>query len=224
MEVLKTFRHELKYVLPYGDSLILRSKLDKVLELDRGAPYKVRSLYFDTIDDEDYYDKQGGEINRKKMRLRIYDSSGKVCKLECKAKYDYHQLKSSLLITKEQGMKLIRGDYSFLLEMDNDVAHEMYVTLMNGHYMPKVIIEYDRAAYIPKGTSTRITFDFNIKESHDFDKFFTDDINYVDCSDIKDVVLEVKYDRFLEPYIGNILNDFTARYQSVSKYVMGRNI
>ena len=96
MEVLKTFRHELKYVLPYGDSLTLRSKLDKVLELDRGAPYKVRSLYFDTIDDDDYYDKQGGEINRKKMRLRIYDSSGKVCKLECKAKYDYHQLKSSL--------------------------------------------------------------------------------------------------------------------------------
>jgi len=224
MEVLKTFRHEFKYVLPYGDSLKLRTKLNDLLELDRGGPYVVRSLYFDSVDDDDYYDKQGGEINRKKIRLRTYDSSGKVCKLECKAKYDIHQLKSSLLIDKNDAIKLINGDYSFLLDIDNDVAHEIYLIMREGHYKPKVIIEYERAAYIAPGSSTRITFDFNIKESHDFDKFFTDDINYVDCTDIKDIVLEVKFDRFLEPYIGSVINDFTSRFQSVSKYVMGRNI
>jgi SPX domain protein involved in polyphosphate accumulation len=223
MEVLKTFRHEFKYVVPYGDSLKLRTKLDDLLELDRGGPYVVRSLYFDSVDDDDYYDKQGGEINRKKIRLRIYDSSGTVCKLECKAKYDVHQLKSSLLITRSQAEEIIKGNYNFLLDLDSDVAKEIYLIMMNGHYMPKVIIEYDRCAYIPNGTSTRITFDYNIKESHDFDKFFTDDINYVDCTDIKDIVLEVKFDRFLEPYIGNLLDGYAGRYQSVSKYVMGRN-
>ena len=53
--------------------LEIRNKLDKVLTLDRGDAYVVRSIYFDSPDDKDYYDKQGGEIVRKKLRLRIYD-------------------------------------------------------------------------------------------------------------------------------------------------------
>ena len=36
MEILKTFRHEYKYVIPYGEMLNLRNKLDQVLKLDRG--------------------------------------------------------------------------------------------------------------------------------------------------------------------------------------------
>ena len=224
MEVLKTFRHEFKYVIPYGVSLKLRNKLDEVLTLDRGSPYIVRSLYFDSVDDDDYFEKQGGEINRKKIRLRIYDINSDKCKLECKAKYDIHQLKSSLVINREQAKRLINGDYSFLLDIDLDIAKEIYLIMMNGHYMPKVIIEYNRAAYITTATSTRITFDYNIKESHDFDKFFTNDINYIDCTDMKDMVLEVKFDRFLEPYISEILGSIVNRFQSVSKYVMGRNM
>ena len=90
-------------------------------------------------------------------------------------------------------------------------------------YRPKVIIEYDRIAYITS-TTTRITLDYNIKKSNDFDKFYQDDINYFDLTDKKDVVLEVKFDRFLEPYISKILEKYISRYQSVSKYVMGRNV
>ena len=196
MEILKTFRHEYKFVIPYGDMLKLRSKLDEVLTLDRSGSYIVRSLYFDTPDDSDYYAKQGGEMIRHKIRLRIYDTKDNKAKLEIKGKYDYHQLKESLVIS--------------------------YTYFMTG-YRPKVIIEYDRIAYITS-TTTRITLDYNIKKSNDFDKFYQDDINYFDLTDKKDVVLEVKFDRFLEPYISKILEKYISRYQSVSKYVMGRNV
>ena len=43
-------------------------------------------------------------------------------------------------------------------------------------------------------------------------------------TDGKDVVLEVKFDRFLEPYVSKFLEKYISRGQSVSKYVMGRNI
>ena len=92
-----------------------------------------------------------------------------------------------------------------------------------GCYRPKVIIEYERIAYIT-ATTTRITMDYNIKRSYDFDNFFNQQVNYVTVVDNKDMVLEVKYDRFLEPYLGNIMSNYITRYQSVSKYVMGRNI
>ena len=221
MEILKTFRHEYKYIIPYGDMLELRKKLDDVLTLDRGGPYAVRSLYFDSPDDKDYYDKQGGEMIRKKLRLRIYDINSDYAKIEIKGKYDYHQLKESLVVSKDIAKKIIDGDYSSLLMMDNDLAKRIYVYLQSG-YRPKVIIEYLRIAYITT-TTTRITFDYNIKKSNDFDKFYTNEINYFELTNPNDVVLEVKFDRFLEPYISKILEKYTARYQSVSKYVMGRN-
>lgn len=221
MEILKTFRHEYKYVIPYGDMLELRNKLDQVLTLDRGEAYNVRSIYFDSPDDKDYYDKQGGEIIRKKLRLRIYDINSDLAKLEIKGKYDYHQLKESLVVSREIAKKIINGDYSDLLLIDDDLAKKIYVYLASG-YRPKVIVEYDRVAYITS-TTTRITFDYNIKKSIDFEKFYTNNLNYLELTNPNDVVLEVKFDRFLEPYIGKILEKYTNRYQSVSKYVMGRN-
>ena len=221
MEILKTFRHEFKYVIPYGDMLELRKKLEEVLTLDQGGPYFVRSLYFDSMDDEDYYAKQNGDIKRKKIRLRIYDINSDYAKLELKGKYDIHQLKESLVINKEVAKRIINGNYDDLLLMDNDLAKRLYVYLQNG-YRPKVIIEYDRLAFITT-TTTRITFDYHIKKSDDFDNFYTNNINYFDLTNNTDVVLEVKFDRFLEPYIAKILDKYTTRYQSVSKYVMGRN-
>lgn len=222
METLKTFRHEYKFVIPYEEMLSLRQKLDELLTLDRGNSYIVRSLYLDSYDDKDYYDKLNGEIYRKKIRLRIYDTTSDKVKLEIKAKYDYHQLKESLVISKKDANEIINGNYEFLLNYDNEVAEKIYLILKEG-YKPKVIIEYDRLAYITT-TTTRITFDYNIKKSTDFENFFTDNINYVDLVDGKDVVLEVKFDRFLEPYISKVLEKYISRYQSVSKYMMGRNI
>lgn len=224
MEELKTFRHEYKYVISYEDMLSLRSKLNKLLNIDRDYNgYVLRSLYFDSINDDDYYDKLGGEYKRKKIRLRTYDISSNKVKLEIKEKIDYHQLKESLVINKKDAKEIMKENYDVLMQYDSDVAKKIYTILMEGVYKPKVVIEYKRIAYIT-GTTTRITFDYNIKKCDDIEMFFKKNINYVDVSNPKDVVMEVKFDRFLEPYINNILSKYMTDKKSVSKYVMGRNI
>lgn len=224
MSVLKTFRHEYKYVIPYEEMLRLREKLNKVLKIDRSFEgYMVRSLYFDSADDIDYYDKINGEMNRKKIRMRIYDYEGELIKLEMKSKYDCHQLKQSLIISKNDALELIDGNYSVLLSYPYEFAKELYAVLLEGYYRPKEIIEYKRIAYVAT-TTTRITFDYEIMASSRISDFFKKDINYIDTLDKKDVILEVKFDRFLEPYISEILKNYINRNQSVSKYIMGRNI
>ena len=224
MEVLKTFRHEYKYVISYDEMLKIRSKLDKLLSVDRSETgYMIRSLYFDSLNDNDYYDKLGGEYQRKKIRLRIYDLKSNKLKLEIKQKIDYHQLKESLVIDKKDALKIMKENYKPLLKYKDELAKRLYVILKEGNYKPKVVIEYHRIAYTT-GTTTRITFDFDIKKSDNYKMFFSKDINYINLSDIPEVVLEVKFDRFLEPYIGDILSKYNKRYQSVSKYVIGRNI
>lgn len=222
METLKTLRHELKYVIPYREMLNLRMELDKVLTLDRGGSYLVRSLYFDDFHDTDYYDKLNGEMLRKKVRLRTYDPKSNLTKLEIKAKNDIHQLKESLILDKKESEKIIKGNYDNLLLMDNPLAQKMHELFVLG-YRPKVIIEYDRIAYITN-TTTRITFDLNVRKSNDFDNFFDKNLNFYELTNKNDVILEVKFDRFLEPYISKILEKYTNRYQSISKYIMGRNV
>ena len=222
METLKTLRHEFKYVIPYEEMLRLRKELDSVLTLDRGGAYLVRSLYFDNFNDTDYYDKLNGEMARKKVRLRTYDPESNLTKLEIKAKNDIHQLKESLVLDKSESKKIIKGNYDNLLLMDNPLAKKVHELFILG-YRPKVIIEYDRIAYI-SNTTTRITFDLNVRKSNDFDNFFNKKLNYFELTNKADVILEVKFDRFLEPYISKILSKYTNRYQSVSKYIMGRNV
>ena len=224
MEVLKVFRHEYKYAISYEEMLRLRQKLNELLEIDRNYNgYLVRSLYFDSINDVDYYEKIDGLINRKKIRLRIYEPEAKKVKLELKSKYDYHQQKESLLITDDEAKKIIKENYSVLLEHKEPIAGKIYNILISNCYKPKVIIEYQRIAYTTKN-GTRITFDYNIKKSNQIDNFFDKDINYLELTNPQNIVLEVKFDRFLEPYISNVLNEYIARKESISKYVMGRNV
>ena len=224
MEVLKTFRHEFKYVISYEEMLAIRSKLDQVLNIDRDYNgYVLRSLYFDSIDDVDYYEKQGGEFKRKKIRLRTYDIDSNKLKLEIKQKIDYHQLKESLIINKKVARELMKENYGILLKFDSEVAKKIYNILRTGCYKPKIVIEYLRVAYM-SNTTTRITFDYNIKKCDDISYFFKKNINFIDVTTPKEVVMEVKFDRFLEPYITDILSRYISNYESVSKYVMGRNL
>ena len=76
MEVLKTFRHEFKYAISYEEMLLLRSKLNELLDIDRNYNgYLIRSLYFDSLDDKDYYDiiADGSEV----YRIIIVEATGR---------------------------------------------------------------------------------------------------------------------------------------------------
>ena len=224
MATLKTFRHEFKYVISYDEMLRLKKKLEEVLMVDRDANgYMIRSLYFDSIDDTDYYEKLGGDLVRKKVRIRIYEPEPSLIKLELKAKNDIHQLKKSLIISRNDAERLIAGDYSVLLNYEDEVAREIYIIMQKDVYRPKAIVEYQRLAFLG-GTTTRITFDFNVRYSNDFDNFFSSNLNCIDVIDKKDIILEVKFDRFLEPYLSDILSCYDSRCQSVSKYALGRNL
>jgi len=224
MNVLKVFRHEYKYSISYEEMLNLRTKLNELLTIDRNYNgYMVRSLYFDSINDIDYYEKLDGLINRKKVRLRIYEPNANKVKLELKSKYDYHQQKESLIITKEEAEELLKENYSILLNHEEEIAKKIYTIMSTNCYKPKVIVEYLRIAYTTRN-DTRITFDYNIKRSNDINSFFDENINYLNITPPQNIVLEIKFNRFLEPYISNVLGKYIANKESISKYVMGRNI
>ena len=96
--------------------------------------------------------------------------------------------------------------------------------MMIYNYKPKVIIDYERIAFVEDITNVRITFDMKISASYELEKFLTQDYQsfYVLPSGLN--VLEVKFDEILPSHIRNIIESYGFKQGSFSKYYYGRRI
>lgn len=83
-------RHELKFFINEMQYIVLSGVLDQVLQRDPNGDeyneYHIRSLYFDTVYNNALFDKIDGVQNRDKYRIRIYNMSDRIIKMECKTK------------------------------------------------------------------------------------------------------------------------------------------
>ena len=97
---MKSDRFEKKYMISKPQAEILRMCLKPLCRLDRGEKYWIRSLYFDTVKDDDRRDKLIGIPDRKKVRLRIYSLDSDTARLEVKRKH-YPILTLNLSLEKQ---------------------------------------------------------------------------------------------------------------------------
>lgn len=184
--------------------------------------YRVRSLYFDTLYDNDFFEKMDGLGNRRKLRLRIYDPRSDFAILEMKQKQGAAQLKRSLRIPKIDAQALIAGDYSPLLNYSDDFAREYYGLMQTRCYRPKTIVEYRRKAYIAKENKIRITFDSEITATESCFDLFSEKLLLNPVMDRFSAVMEVKFNGFLLDYIRQLINSVDKSELSVSKYMLAR--
>jgi len=91
-------------------------------------------------------------------------------------------------------------------------------------YRPKVILDYERIAYVEEITNVRITFDMKISASYELESFLDGDYQsfYILPSGLN--VLEVKFDNILPSHIRNIVESYSYNQGSFSKYYYGRKI
>lgn len=222
--MLSVCRSELKYWISYQDSILLQADLGKLLLPDRYAKdgfYRVKSLYFDSINQMDYGDKIEGVEHRKKLRMRIYDEDTEWVKLECKQKSGALQHKESLTISREAALHCMEGDYGSLLHCPEELALRLYSDMTLGCYRPVVIVEYERYAYVYGEYNTRITIDRHVRSSElELDLF---ERNLPWMYTVEDaVILEVKFNGTLIEPIKKILGKYRLNQVSVSKYGSGR--
>ena len=160
-------RHELKYFITPAELNVLRSSLKPVMQLDPNGnennEYHIRSLYFDTINDDALEEKIAGVGNRKKYRIRIYNFSDRVIKLECKSKYGDLISKQSVSIPRELADQLIAGDPEGLQRMRHPLLHDVYREMKTRLLRPVVIVDYIREAYIHQADSHRPVSDRHVR-------------------------------------------------------------
>ena len=184
--------------------------------------YVIRSLYFDTPYDDDFFEKLEGVETRRKIRLRNYDPKLDFAMLEMKQKQGASQKKRSLRMSRDDAKRLIDGNYSVLLNYDEEFAHECYGLMQYKCYRPKTIVQYNRKAYIAKENKIRVTFDNNIVATESNFDIFSENLAMYPVLDKFNVVLEVKFNGFLLDYIRSFINSINKSELSVSKYALGR--
>jgi hypothetical protein len=221
-------RWEIKYRIPVFSALGLQNKIAALLAPDpnnRGPDgYLVRSLYFDNLQDGDYWDKINGLEDHKKIRLRIYSPGSAAARLELKEKTGQRQRKRGLTLSREDAERVIAGDFRPLERSGDPLGEKLYILMSGNAYRPKCIVQYRRSAFIGGTNNIRITFDRRIEATGARNDLFSDTLSFYPVNRSPGVTLEVKYDHFILNYIKKLLESADRVPVSYSKYAMGRLI
>ena len=184
--------------------------------------YEIRSLYFDDFDDSFLEENESGVDRRKKYRIRIYDTKGEVIHLEIKEKNRGYTKKSSCSITREECQQIMDG--TIPTTIDKRAPLNMLKLQMRSRLLrPKVIISYERSAFVHPSGNVRVTFDRNITASRYCDDFFEEKVPaMIPILPARLHVLEVKFDEILPDVIAKQLDIGKLRQTAFSKYYLGR--
>jgi len=219
-------RHELKFFITDVQYHVLSSMLKNVLHPDPNGDennqYHIRSLYFDTAFDEALNDKISGVANRNKYRIRIYNFSDKMIRLECKSKFRDLISKRSVRITRDLAEQLISADPTGLENTASGLVSDVYREMRTKLLHPVVIVDYLREAYLHPVEDVRITFDRQLRTGLNSIDLFNPHVPTVPPFDHEEIILEVKYNHELPPYISQVLSYALrdgAVQSAISKYV-----
>lgn len=226
-DLLSVSRREVKYLVSLSDRLYLLNALDQVLTPDAYGGYNgytVRSVYFDSVANDDYIDKYTKEPEKKRIRMRVYHPDDKKVKFELKRKSYGRELKESQIITRDDAKRLLNLDYSVLQKYDSAAARYAYDLMTTRNYRPVSIIEYDRRAYTHENFNTRVTMDNNLRYC-DFDyNLFSHNLNFKWAMKREDTILEIKYERFLFKQIQEILKHCDLTKKPPGKFATSRQV
>lgn len=187
-----------------------------------GDCYEIRSLYFDDLWDRCLDENEAGVDRREKYRIRIYDPRSDVIHLEIKEKNRGLTRKRACDLSRAECLAIMDGDLTMRPD-GRAPLNSLQLQMRCARMAPKVIIAYERTAFVHPSGNVRITFDRNIMASRCCDDFLEDRVSgMTPVLPAGMHVLEVKYDEFLPDVIAQQLEIGKLRKTAFSKYYLGR--
>ncbi|MBQ9348264.1 MAG: polyphosphate polymerase domain-containing protein [Oscillibacter sp.] len=218
------YRHEWKHELNRLDLLVIRPRLQAVMEPDPHAldgKYFIRSLYFDNGGDKALREKIDGVNRREKFRIRYYNLDPSVIHLEKKSKRGGLGTKAGSPLTRAEAQSIVDGDIDWMREADRPLVQELYRKMRFQGMRPKTIVDYTREPFVYAPGNVRVTFDYDIRTGLDSTDFLNPDCPTVPAGDAP-IILEVKWDAFLPDIIRDAVRVPGRRAAAFSKYAQCR--
>lgn len=215
-----TPRSELKYYISGAYARLLEMRLATVLRRDRHTAangfYRIRSLYFDDLDLSAYHDKLGGFRDRVKWRLRYYNDDIRFIRLEEKRKQGSLSFKShaSIPFAVAESLALSRTPET---DAPPQLLEAFLLRREAERMRPTLFVEYERRAFLHPAGNVRITLDSALRAAP-FRGDLASPPPAFPVLDGEEVILEVKFDSFLPPFITQLLEDVPKTPSAISKY------
>lgn len=219
------YRNEWKYLVTDGQLAILAGRLRAILPMDRhqtGEAYAIRSLYFDDADDGCMAENEAGVDDRRKYRLRLYNADPGRIQLEIKEKLHGKTHKAGCLVSAGECRRIMEGAPPPIAADAPAPRNLLSVAMRCQGMAPKVIVEYERTAFVNRSGNVRITFDRNISASAAVGDFLEPRLPLTPILPTGRQVLEVKFDEFLPDYVAQALELGSLRQTAFSKYYLSR--
>ena len=218
------YRHEWKHEISYADLLAIRQRLRLIMEGDahaRDGRYRIRSLYFDNLDDKALREKIDGVNLREKFRIRYYNGDTSFIRLEKKSRRNGLGTKFEAALSAEEAQKIVDGDLDWMMESDRPLVQELYCKMRYQGLRPKTIVDYIREPYVYAPGNVRVTFDHDLRTGLSSTDFLNPDCITVPAGDAP-ILLEVKWDAYLPEIIRDAVSVPNRRAGAFSKYAQCR--
>ena len=220
------FRHEEKYIVTDAQLTLLRARIRPLMQTDchqdRPTGYRIRSVYFDDLDDRFLAANFAGLDDRVKFRIRSYDLADHFIRLETKYKHAGLSQKESCRLSRAECDALLSGHYTSPTREMAKPLRRLSLEGATSTIRPRVIVEYFREAYVCRAGNVRVTFDKNIASSPYVSRLFDADCPMTPSLPPHTHVLEVKYDEFLPDYLVQVMDLGDLMQAPFSKYVYSR--
>lgn len=220
------YRHEYKYLISSAQAVMLRNRLDTLMQRDVHAGgsgiYGIRSLYFDDRYNRCFYENENGIDPREKFRIRIYNGSTDRIALECKHKERGMTQKTSQVVDSEFVNACLRGGSTPIAGQGKPLVERLNLEHVERGLNPVTIVEYDRIPYVYPLGNVRVTFDYNLCSSNEINRFLSGDFARRPVMPTGQMLLEVKFDEFLPDFIYEALSLDNLRVTAYSKYYLCR--
>jgi hypothetical protein len=216
------YRYELKFLINSLTAETLKKQLSQVMSLDKHSvsseySYDIRSVYFDDPYSSALDEKREGNEYRSKYRMRIYNYSDKVIKMECKHKDGNMTFKEDCSINRQIADVILAKRY-MAIRSKREFLNKFLVNANIRRLAPSVVVDYRRTAFTYPVSNVRITFDENIRSGRYNLNIFDPNINTLPV--VNDVVMEVKCDEFIPAHILAILSSYPKLRLAVSKFAV----
>lgn len=225
---MRKYRNEIKFVINKDSAEILKKKLSLLMDVDVNSSdydnsYLIRSLYFDDLYSNAYYEKMDGVEYRKKYRIRLYNNDTSFIRLECKYKHENKTSKDQILIDKSICDKIINGNIEELNIDGNNLLTKFVMDYRIRNLRPSIIVDYKRLAFTYPVSDVRVTFDSKIRSGRYNYNLYDNEHTYKVIDD-NEVVLEVKFNEILPEQIAIVLSTVPMIRQAFSKFAVCRSI